>query len=323
VQTPAERPLLFYSEIGVPTYTFDIFVSKPDGTDPINLTSNPAADADPSWSRDGKQIVFTSDRSGAFEIYSMQSDGSDVRRLTTDGAAYTVTAASAYSSPRFSPDSKKIAFVGRRDGTPLVGQGFYGAKRTDIYVMNPDGSGIVNITRTPDAQEFYPAWSPDGTKVAYLRVEYGLMTDEISARSVPTTFLIYIANADGSNAHPFHAIDPRWSDDAPAWSPDGNKIAYSAYDLHHPDYIQGWSIFVANADGSGSTRVTPEQGYYSRFPAWSPDGSKIFYSISSDEFWGRYTIGLAVINADGSDNHSLVWQPDRHAVVGSPDAWTR
>ena len=113
----------------------------------------------PAWSPDGSTIVFVSDRhadidmnligtdEGDLEIYVMERDGSNIRRLTED-------AATAGGQPAWSPDGQWIAFVAGRDN------------KAQIYVINPDGSNQRRLTNDPPANS-RPTWSPDGREIAF------------------------------------------------------------------------------------------------------------------------------------------------------------
>jgi len=145
-----------------------------DGTGQVNLTSNPAQDAEPAWSPDGSHIAFTSTRDGTTDIYVMNADGSSPVRLTTgggmqlswspDGTKIAFVGVGGLSvinvdgsdlrsltnnasHPKWSPDGTKIAFTSYRDGN------------WEIYVINPDGSGLRNLTNDP-ATDMGPAWRP-------------------------------------------------------------------------------------------------------------------------------------------------------------------
>jgi TolB protein len=128
--------------------------------DPVLDTSAPvtegtAVDADPSWSPDSKQIVFNSNRDGNFEIYLMNADGSNVRRLTNHPAWE--------SHPAFSPDGTQIVFNSNREGDNY-----------DVYLMNVDGSGLKKLTTWGSDEEIGPGcWSPDGTRIALVSNRYG------------------------------------------------------------------------------------------------------------------------------------------------------
>src|SRR5437667_4733330 len=107
--------------------------------------------------RDNGKIAFVSNRDRNFEIYSVNPDGSGQTRLTNNP--------SADEDPAYSPDGTKIAFVSNRDSLdPLY-------VKTDIYVMNADGSQQRKVSETPDKEEsLQPTWSPDGSRIALIRL---------------------------------------------------------------------------------------------------------------------------------------------------------
>lgn len=169
----------------------EIYVINADGSNAVRLTNDPGADYEPAWSRDGKRIAFVSERTGEPEIFSMNADGSNVVRLTTDGAQE--------ADPAWSPDGR-IAFASDRDG------------KWDIYVMNADGSGVARLTTTGGA---HPAWSPDGTMLAY--------SSPFCPYSCYSSIAIRSSGPSGAGVD----VGPG---ERPSWSPDGRKIAYSGLD---------------------------------------------------------------------------------------------
>ncbi len=245
---------------------------------------------------DGK-ITFVSERDGNSEIYVMNTNGSDQRRLTNHAATDNF--------PSWSPDGSKIAFVSDRDGDDEIyvmntdgsnltkltdnsdshnppswspdgskiafasGRGSYG----EIYVMNADGSNQNNITNN-SAGDFFPSWSPDGSKIAF----HSLRDDSEGE--------IYVMNIEGSS--PTRLTNNDSLDMDPSWSPDGSKIAFVSTRLcclH---------TYTMNADGSNQTILSTSGPDMS--PAWSPDGTKITVHSARDSNTGIY-----VMNADGSD----------------------
>jgi dipeptidyl aminopeptidase/acylaminoacyl peptidase len=137
----------------------------------------------------------------------------------------------------------KIAFNSNRDGND------------EIYVMNADGTGQTRLTNNA-ASDFEPAWSPDGTKIAFNR-----------------GFDIFVMNADGSE--PTRLTFAAAMNIAPSWSPDGTKIAF------HSSRDGNFEIYVMNADGSNQTRLTSNAaGDFA--PAWSPDGQRIVFRSNRD-----------------------------------------
>src|SRR5215212_9836220 len=129
-----------------PTGDNEIYTMNPDGSGLKQLTFNKSKDFNPSFSPNGRRIVFDGDRDGKHEIYSMKADGSDQKRLTTNNA-YD-------GDPVYSPEGSKIAFVSDRDGD------------LEIYTMNVDGTNQKNQSKN-DAKDLDPAWSPGGGFIAF------------------------------------------------------------------------------------------------------------------------------------------------------------
>jgi Tol biopolymer transport system component len=149
--------------------TPDIFTADTDGAGLVRLTTDPGSDGLPAWSPDGSQIVFQSNRTGTFQVWIMNADGTDQHPLTSDPA-------DKGQVPDWSPDGTKIVYQSNATGGG------------DIYVMNRDGTNQTRLTGDP-AFEFGPAWSPDGTQIAFQRDPAGL----------------FVMNADGSGQHLVHA----------------------------------------------------------------------------------------------------------------------
>ena len=128
----------------------DICVMNADGTGVVNLIPLPGQeDFDPAWSPDGSRIAFTSNRDGGnsnYEIYVMNADGTNHRRLT-----FSDPADPAWDhEPVWSPDGTRIAFSSNRDGN------------YEIYVMNADGTGQTNLTNSPGNDD-QPSWQALGS----------------------------------------------------------------------------------------------------------------------------------------------------------------
>jgi Tol biopolymer transport system component len=163
----------------------DIYVMNADGSGRTPLTDPlaPGNDLWPAWSPDGSKLVFVSDRTGLNQVWIMNADGSDQHQLTLDLTKKDQT-------PDWSPDGSKIAYT-VDNGTAPGG---------DIWVMNADGSDQHPITSGPD-REFGPAWSPEGTQIAFL--DFGTRT-------------VYVMNSDGTGRLPVH---PGGVQFVPAWQP--------------------------------------------------------------------------------------------------------
>jgi Tol biopolymer transport system component len=260
----------------------DIWTMDPDGRNLVNLTAkSKAGDGSASWRADGRRIAFVSNRvtatnpEGDSEIFIMKADGSHQRQITFN--------ALDDQEPAWSPDGRRMVFV--RDFAPIQGEIDY-----DLFTMNADGSDQRNLTSSPGVQDEHPNWSPDGRRIAFAsdrRDYYEIYTMRPNGSSVrrltfndagdfqPTwspdggqiTFTtdrdgdyeVYVMDADGGNQVNV-TNNPAGGDGISAWSPDGEKIAYSGGD---------WDIFTMNADGSGKVALT--RGPASDAPSdWQP-----------------------------------------------------
>lgn len=270
--SPVARQTIAYMFWEEESGTWEIYLMASDGSNRTPLTQNEVDDTWPSWSYDGRRLLFVSERDGNSEIYLMNADGSEPVNLSQNPAPDT--------SPSFSPDGMKIAFVSRRHGN------------WEAYIMDANGSqqARVTINEEPD---YTPVWSPDGTKIAFVSEREGnkdiyvMETDGWEERRLTNNeatdtspawspdgrriafesyrdgdMEIYIMNADGSgqrNLTNDHTVD----DYGPSWSPDGSRIVYYSY------RDGNWDLYLMGVDGTGKVNLTKsadtEQG-----PAWRP-----------------------------------------------------
>jgi Tol biopolymer transport system component/protocatechuate 3,4-dioxygenase beta subunit len=266
----------------------------------------------------GDRIAFSSDRDGNDEIYVMNANGTDLRRLTNNQAKDWF--------PTWSPNGQQITFMSdfniyvmNADGselTRLTNQGLnwfpiwsptghfiaFHATRdngNDIYVVNVGSSDLKRLTNHP-ANDWFPIWSPDGQWIIFASNRDG-------------NFEIYVMNADGGGLtrltnHP--ALDG-----APTWSPDGRQIAFVS------ERDGNAEIYVMNPDGTGLKRLTDNLAK-DWPPAWSPNGLQIAFVSERDGNGEIY-----VMNADGTgltrltstplEVSSLTWSPDGQQIAFS------
>jgi Tol biopolymer transport system component len=259
------------------------------GTGP---TTKPA-----SHTHNGKIAFSRLDNRGQSDICVMKDDGTGVKRLATKPVGDT--------SPAFSPNGKRLAFEAESRG----GNSEF---NIDIYAMNADGSELKRITQEPTFDSM-ASWSPDGRRVAFSRVDISSMFASASASSSATGVQdssdesgIYTIRVDGTG---LRQITDEAEDEYPAWSPDGEAIAFGRLTKH-----AGW-IGMVNSDGGGLGKLTdPPKGIWDSDPSWSPDGTKIAFTRASER-----RADVFMMNADGTHTRKLTGKTDGFLPAFSPD----
>jgi tol-pal system beta propeller repeat protein TolB len=158
----------------------EIYVINADGSGERRVTNHPAWDFQPEWSPDGSRIAFTSDRSDfTFGIYTMNAaDGSDVQQLTPD--------ALIAASPKWSWTLNRLVFS-EDNACGICGE-------SDLWTINPDGSGLTQVTNTPEG-EYAGGWSRDGTRVV---VDYASFSP-VGHRSKNDIAIVTVATGAAAN----------------------------------------------------------------------------------------------------------------------------
>ncbi|MBU0492213.1 MAG: VCBS repeat-containing protein [Chloroflexi bacterium] len=252
----------------------------------------------------GDVLTFYSERDGNGEIYLMNADGTDQRRLTDNDADDF--------SPVWSPPAggTQIAFTSDRDDANP--HRCFPNCTYQIYLMNADGaeqgSGDQRrLTNLPNGVD-HPAWSPDGTMISFDADPEGDGTWAIYVIDVQAALQ---GTADGA---PRPLTDGQTNDRFADWSPDGTRIAFSS------NRDGNFEIYVMDVDGaepgSANQRRLTNSDLDDYFPAWSPDGKQIaFFSVK----WPAQKQDICIMNADGTDVRKLT---DTPYVVDEDPAWS-
>jgi TolB protein len=262
---------------------YQVFTVRPDGTRLRQVTHGLGGGQHGiSWSPNGRGLLYTLGRiDGTDRIAKSRADGSGAEVVSP---ACRGTCLSD-DDPTYSPDGKKIAF--ERAFGPAANRN---PTRVAIFTMNADGSHLTQLSPKSAArstQDSQPQWSPDGTKIAFVRTNTTAKPKNKGA--------IEIMNADGSNIRrltPFRidATDPRWS-------PNGKQLLFNTW--AHATQFKSANLFVMNADGTQRVALTHYAGgtLQAIADAWSPNGTQVLFhrealSGSSTEVGGFYIASL-------------------------------
>lgn len=293
-------------------------------------TSTPTPNPTPTPIGGGRgQIAFVSNRDGNAEIYVMQADGSAQTNLTNHE--------SKDDWPAMSPDGTRLAFISDRDEPhPDTCKG---QCNSEIYAINTDGADLTRLTEGPE-YEMFPAWSPDGTQIAF-------------NSSRDPGFDLFVMAVDGSDlANP---TGHKGVDLYPTWMPEGAIVFLSLRD-------GGFQFYQVNADGSdlsmldsglpasdpsqsGKVGFMVTEGYMffsyvgsiydlqtfqdsgsslGEFPAWSPDGTHIVFHSRRDGNREIYTVNADLSNLkrltdNAAEDAFSTWSPDGSQIAFQSD----
>ena len=207
-----------------------IFALTPNGSDLVELTSEIHSATFPAMASDGERLAFvgTPEPSDPSEIWVLNINTQELTQITDEG----IVSGNHPTSPSWSPDGARIAYTTFRDGNG------------EVYVANADGSGHINLSNNPDAEDGQPSWSPDGTTIAF-------WSDADGGG-------IYLMNPDGSGR--IKVVDAGGN---PAWSPDGAWILFTR------DTGGNIDLWKMEIDTGEEVRITDTPDWDERAaPAW-------------------------------------------------------
>lgn len=210
----------------------DIHIMNADGSGDRQVTDYAGSDFRPGWSPDGQRLVFASERSGRDELFVIDRDGNNRRRLTFRPHTNDRPSAGA-----FSPDGRRIVFESWNRAREFAA----------IFTIPVTGGEATRLPiDLPMARA--PAWSPDGTRIAF-----------VGSQSRVTGHGLYVLTLETGDLKRLTGLS--FAATAPAWSPDGKQLAFE-------NFQRGSNgLFRINADGTGLTEISADD---SRSPHWGP-----------------------------------------------------
>lgn len=212
----------------------DVWVANADGGGRKQISRMISCFSRPAWSPDGKKIAFAGSPIGAGSVFIYVVNASGIGEPENLGSGLT---------PDWSPDGLRIAYTGRTQVGFANGPQF----ELDVWVMDADGANKRNLTKNPDSTQ--PAWSTDGSSIAFVRGGD-----------------ICVMDSDGSNQVNITKT-PNTVESNPAWSRDGKRLAFAnGQEMFGPSL----DVWVMNADGSGRANLTQSPDQLDWFPSWSP-----------------------------------------------------
>ena len=308
---PKPTKIAFVRDFG-PYYKWEICTMDSDGTNIKNITNSSSLDLHPTWSPDNTKIAFESIREwfALSSIYVMDIDGSNVKCLTPE--------VKSCRFPVWSPDGKQIAYCvmkrlyGEPPASPQVGFGTSSISGlaigenfipNDIFIMNADGSDKVLITNGWGA-----SWFPDSQRIAFVDNTMGVWN-------------ICSINVDGTGRKTYFTIMrlnqamrlPDCKFPMVAVSPNGSQIAFE-----YPSGVPGGKqdIYIIELDSKKTINITRECKGDSYCPTWSSDGTKIMFTLVTEQpFLTSNGLCIYTVNTDGTNvtklienGHWGVWQ---------------
>jgi hypothetical protein len=244
--SPSTFPAVPISTFSSTNNLSETIVPVPLVTETVNPSAEPTVSKGTPHGGGAGEIAFAAVIDNVAQIFMSNSDGTNLHQLTHD-----LNGACSFD---WSPDGKQIVFVS--PCTERTSQ----YPNSALYVLDVETGAISMLFSTP-AGDFEPAWSPDGTKIAFTSMRDGSMQ-------------IYILDKSSSNISRLTSPDNNIQSRYPAWSPDGTKIAYT---VRRIGMLQIWSM---DADGNNKQQLTQPGGasISDYLPAWSPDGKYLLFS---------------------------------------------
>ena len=250
--SPYGKKIAFYRNKS--KFSGDIYIMPISGGEPVQLTFDNSWIKGATWTKVGKEIIYSSNRGGISGLWRISANG---------GTSKPVPVVGQYiEEPTASFSSNCLAYVDLSHNSNIY----------QVDIRNQIiGQQIPKRIIASSRADYEAEYSPDGSKIVFVSMRSG-------------TAEILICDGDGQNQRQISPID-RAMGGAPKWSPDGSKIVFDARTEGHAD------IFIVNADGGGQQRITKSESD-DIVPCWSADGDWIFFASNRSGEWQVWKIDL-------------------------------
>lgn len=220
---------------------------------PHKLTSDKKAIQGLTWTPDSRHLIFASNRSGSFQLWSITADGDDLRIEPTDS--------SSAAEPAMAPSGGWLLYVEAH-------------VNWNIWRETIDGSSPLPPQRliSSSGRNYDPRYSPDGRRIAFVSDRSGSME-------------LWVADSEGKDEKQLTHLNVPWLGGI-SWSPEGNQIAFDARPQDHS------AIFLIAASG-GEPRLLEHNAYEERMPGWSSDGKSLYFNSNRDGSLAAWRRSLA------------------------------
>ncbi len=294
-------------DVAANAYRSHLWIVPVTGGDPWPLTAAAARDTTPRWSPDGREIAFLSDRGGAKQVWIIAPDGGEARQVTSGALSPSELA--------WAPDGRSLAFIGKPEPAApdepsdvrvftrlrykADGEGFWDGRWKQVFIVDL-GTGDIRQVTHGDYDHTGPAWSPDGTRIAYT----GNADADADLGNASDVWIVPV-NAEAPPRRLTRTAGPA---ESPAWSPDGARIAYVGHDnpCRGASHARVWVVPATGGDPVCLTREYDRSvghhlgsdvrgGPTAGGLTWSPEGTRIYTMVAEGG-----TTQIASVAPDGA-----------------------